>query len=64
MRSINNDPRKALRLSNGGIVIQSAQGDEVRADYWQGDEEKVRQTLENMAGASETQLRFTLRARG
>lgn len=64
MEGIHRDPAKAQRLSDEGIVIQSAQGDEVIADYWQGDEGKVRQTLQSMTGKSATKVRFTLRARG
>ncbi len=64
MERINKDSKKAQRLSDEGIVIQSAREDEVIADYWRNDEETVRQTLEEIAGTSGTQVRFTLQARG
>jgi len=64
MEKLRKDPKSVAELSDKGIVIQAAQGDEVIADYWQHDEEKVRQTLQSMAGKSGTQVRFTLRTRG
>lgn len=64
MEKLHGDPKMVETLSQQGIVIQAAQGDEVIADYWQHAEEKIRQTLQSMAGKSGTQVRFTLRTRG
>ncbi|MFH1443816.1 MAG: hypothetical protein ABIG34_00300 [Candidatus Peregrinibacteria bacterium] len=64
MAGIYSDREKAQRLSDESIVIQSARGDEVVADFWQNDEATVRKTLEQMNDQSGTELRFVLRARG
>ncbi|MDO8468718.1 MAG: hypothetical protein Q7S29_03090 [Candidatus Peribacter sp.] len=64
MEQLHGDPKMVEALSRQGIVIQSAMGKDVTADFWQGSEEEVLASLERMSAQSGADVHFTLRARG
>jgi len=64
MEQLHRDPKMVEALSEQGIVIQSAMGKDVMADFWQGSEKEVLASLERMSAQSAADVHFTLRPRG
>lgn len=64
MEQLHRDPKSVEELSGKGIVIQSAMGDEVTADFWKGSEAEIRATLEGMSTRFGADVHFTLRTQG
>lgn len=63
MAGLRAEPERVQTLIDRGIVIQSAEGDTVRVDYWQTPWETVDAALSFLRAHFGTQVRFDMHNR-